>query len=126
MDGQQFPAEVHFVHVREDYLTNIAGALADTSGLAVLGIFIEGGADNATWFNPISNAAMEIVAAGDYTHTVSGMYNLNKFVHRINPKYKTAFNYWTYEGSLTTPPCSQAVTFIIAEHPIFITNDQVK
>ena len=54
VDGVRNAAEVHLVHVREDYINDISGALADSEGLAVLGIFIEGGADDdadTAWFD---------------------------------------------------------------------------
>ena len=33
--------QVHFVHVNEDYVDNVAGALDDAEGLMVIGIFFE-------------------------------------------------------------------------------------
>ena len=51
--------------------------------------------------------------------------DLNMFVHRINPTWASEFNYWTYAGSLTTPNCSEAVTWIVAEKSIRITDEQV-
>ena len=57
------------------------------------------------------------------TTNVSGI-DLNQFVQRINPSFQAEFNYWTYDGSLTTPDCNQVVKWIIAERPLFITNEQ--
>ena len=51
--------------------------------------------------------------------------NLNKMVQKINPGYGAAFNYWHYEGGLTTPTCNEVANFIIAEHPLQITDTQV-
>lgn len=33
--------------------------------------------------------------------------------------------YWTYKGSLTTPPCLEIVEFIIFKNPIHISKEQV-
>ena len=38
----------------------------------------------------------------------------------------TAFNYWHYEGSLTTPDCNEAVQFIVAERALPVTDAQVR
>lgn len=35
-------------------------------------------------------------------------------------------NYYAYSGSLTRPPCSEIVTWIIQPEPIAISSDQVK
>ena len=59
VDGVQNAAEVHFVHVKEDYINPLDSAaleqaLADPEGLAVLAIFIEGGAPDTAdtaWFD---------------------------------------------------------------------------
>ena len=125
VDTHSFPAEVHLVHVHEDYLDDPTGAYADPEGLSVLGIFIVGGATNATFFDKVSDAAKDITESGNYTTKVPATMNLNQFVNHINPGYKQAFNYWHYEGSLTTPPCSEAVMWLIAEHPLRVTDDQV-
>ena len=33
--------------------------------------------------------------------------------------------YWTYPGSLTTPPCNESVTWILFKEPIEISAEQV-
>lgn len=35
-------------------------------------------------------------------------------------------DYWTYSGSLTTPPLSESVTWIIKKQPVEVDHDQVR
>jgi len=34
--------------------------------------------------------------------------------------------YWTYEGSLTTPPCYESVRFVIFKNPVEVSERQVR
>ena len=72
------------VHVKEDYVSedgtvDLDSALMAEDGLAVFGIFITGGADNATWFDVVASAAKDIVDSGDYSTEVDpATVNLNQ------------------------------------------------
>lgn len=45
----------------------------------------------------------------------------------VNPELflPTAHTYWTYQGSLTTPPCSECVIWIVFKDPIEVSPEQV-
>ena len=45
--------------------------------------------------------------------------NLNKLL----PKVKT---YWRFSGSLTTPPCSEGVTWIVLKQPLTVSAEQLE
>ena len=134
IDEHRFPAELHFVHVKQDYIY-IDGSIdqrAFTSGdgLAVLSIFVKGGATAngffSQWFQPIAEAAKEIADSGDHTTIVQPKtIDLNQMAQRINPTFSGEFNYWTYNGSLTTPTCDESVVFIVAEKAIEVMDEQL-
>jgi carbonic anhydrase len=43
-------------------------------------------------------------------------------LNNLLPKDKT---YWRFSGSLTTPPCSEGVTWIVLKHPLTVSTEQL-
>lgn len=61
------------------------------------------------------NYLRNVLRAGtEYEESV----NLFTIQDIIQAKY---FNYFSYQGSLTTPPCSESVKWIVAKNPLTIT-----
>ena len=135
IDGHRFPAELQLVHVKENYIyidgTIDERAFTSGDGLAVLSVFVKGGASANTtfysqWFQPIAEAVKEIADSGLYSTIVQPKtIDLNQLAQRINPTFSGDFNYWTYNGSLTTPTCDESVVFIVAEKAIEVMDEQL-
>jgi carbonic anhydrase len=102
--GRHYPMEMHLVHK------------AESGKLAVIGVFIEEGAHNAA-FDPIWNNLPK--QKGVETHYPS----VNVDVDRLLPTNRASFR---YDGSLTTPPCSEGVRWIVMTSPIQLSADQIK
>jgi carbonic anhydrase len=103
LDGKRFPLEVHFVH-------------ADASGnLAVVGVFFEQGAANAA----LDKLGKRLpVRAGEH--------------HRLKVKLDAAElmpesrEYYRFSGSLTTPPCSEGVNWLVLKQTVTASEQQIK
>ncbi|WP_457641253.1 carbonic anhydrase [Persephonella sp.] len=103
LKGEQYPFEAHFVH-------------ADKNGnLAVIGVFFKEGKKNPIiekiWKNMPEHAGEEV-----------------KLAHKINaedllPKER---DYYRYSGSLTTPPCSEGVRWIVMEEEMEMSKEQIE
>jgi carbonic anhydrase len=101
LDGVRFPMEMHMVH-------------ADKNGkLAVLGVFIKEGKENAALKHMFENLPATTKAA-----KLQEQLDIAALV----PKKPRAY---TYTGSLTTPPCSENVQWIMLEKPITLSPAQV-
>jgi carbonic anhydrase len=102
VDGQEYPLELHLVH---------RGANND---LAVVGVFIVEGEDN-TAFVPVWDHLPEeeigIIATGATAHPAG-----------LLPTDQTTYR---YSGSLTTPPCSEGVTWLVMKNPVEMSAEQI-
>ncbi len=103
IDGRQFEMVAHLVH-------------KDGEGrLAVVAVLIEGGSARQPAMQAVLNnlpleKGEEMAAAG------------NLDMNQMLPENR---RYFTYMGSLTTPPCSEDVLWIVMKQPVQATADQL-
>lgn len=102
LDGKHAPMEVHFVHKSE------------AGDLLVVGVLLDEGASN-----PTMSAIWPLVGAAGSETAGTGDVSADSFL----PADMDAFR---YEGSLTTPPCSQIVTWNVLAHPAALSHEQIE
>ena len=103
IDGQHSPLEVHLVHKSAD------------GELAVMGILVEEGEHDVLW-EPMIGALPD--GPGDDRH----LEDLDLDMNELHPLPKRLFR---YQGSLTTPPCSEGVEWIIMTERRQISPEQM-
>ena len=102
--GKHYPMEVHFVHK------------SPSGALAVVGVFIEQGAHNKA-FDPIwANLPKQKGVESHFEHV---SVDVDSLLPRSHQSYR-------YDGSLTTPPCSEVVKWIVMKSPIQLSKEQIK
>lgn len=103
LDGQSFPIEMHLVHKSAD------------GKLAVVGVFITEGAENPAfapvWSHLPNEESPGLIATGA-TVQVAGLLPAEQTIYR-------------YSGSLTTPPCSENVTWSVMSQPVEMSAGQI-
>ncbi|XP_078493823.1 carbonic anhydrase-like [Ciona intestinalis] len=115
LKGQQFFGEMHIVHYNTKY-PNISQALNQPKGLAVLAFFIKDTAStNNVNFAKITDQIKNGFAS-----------NANKNIPAFAPSLllPKLSVYYRYDGSLTTPPCSETVIWTVFKEPIEISAAQ--
>ncbi|KAI8829994.1 alpha carbonic anhydrase [Chytriomyces cf. hyalinus JEL632] len=105
LSGQpiDFPLELHFVHV------------SDAKKISVLGVFFELGPWNP-WLDQF------ITQIPEHEH------QQNKLEHLyMGSMYEALMerNYFSYSGSLTVPPCTEEVLWMVAREPVTISDAQL-
>ncbi len=104
IEGKSFPLEVHFVHASKD------------GDLAVVALMLEEGRENKilskVWYK-MPHKADSSVAFG----LSSSMLN------EMLPRDKS---YFRFNGSLTTPPCSEGVRWFVLKNYATVSKEQIK
>ncbi len=103
VEGEAMPMEAHFVH------KNAVGKLA------VLGVLLKEGAENQV-LKPIWDAMPHQPSAED---TIPG---INIDIAQLLPADQSTYRYF---GSLTTPPCSEIVKWVMFQTPIEVSSAQI-
>ncbi len=104
VDGEHFPMEMHFVHQAAD------------GALAVVGVLIEEGAENLG-IAPLWAQLAEAPGTETTVQIPAG------FADHIFPGDVTGI--FHYDGSLTTPPCSEGVKWYVRKTPTQLSGDQI-
>ncbi|XP_040272308.1 carbonic anhydrase 15-like [Bufo bufo] len=117
VDGKQFPLELHIVHMNTKF-NSITEAKKDPQGLAVLGILITVGEAENPSYNTLVAAMKNVSLEGDFTEIPTFP------LQNLLPPHNGLSQYYRYQGSLTTPDCSEAVIWTVFEHPIAISRTQ--
>jgi carbonic anhydrase len=102
LDGVRYEAEFHFVHQSDD------------GRLAVLGALATEGKDNAAWAAFVRAAG----APGSASAAPAGAVDFAALL-------TGSLDHFAYSGSLTTPPCSEDVQWLLLESPVELGRGQL-
>ena len=103
IDGKVFPMEAHLVHADKN------------NNLAVIGIMFEVSEDNTTLNKLLRNLPENKDQKNEVKSEIFG--------YEILPESK---EYYRFNGSLTTPPCTEGVKWIVLKTPVTISKSQLK
>uniref|UniRef100_A0A672FV61 Carbonic anhydrase n=1 Tax=Salarias fasciatus TaxID=181472 RepID=A0A672FV61_SALFA len=107
--GTKYPAELHLVHWNTKY-ASFGEAASQPDGLAVVGVFLK------------VNLNQQQVAHFSYHFQGKQTTFPNFDPATLLPG---CLDYWTYDGSLTTPPLLESVTWIVCKEPISVSSEQM-
>ena len=102
IDGKSFAMEVHFVHADKD------------GNLAVVGVLVEEGEEH-----PVLSQLWAFMPENP------GETNQNPIGIEETDLLPPTREYYTYSGSLTTPPCTEGVRWIVLKTPVQASAGQI-
>lgn len=100
--GKKYAMEMHLVHKN------------DKGELVVVAVMFDKGAANAE----LEKLWRVMPEQAEKNVSITESLDLNKLL----PKDKT---YWRFSGSLTTPPCSEGVTWVVLKQPLTLSAEQL-
>ncbi len=103
INGKSFPMEAHFVHASAD------------GKLAVISVMFQEGARNPTLNMMLKNFPL--------TKHVDTPLEFSKDYLKV--MLPNSLDYYEFMGSLTTPPCSEKVRWIVLKNPISASKEQI-
>ncbi|KAG7455077.1 hypothetical protein MATL_G00252600 [Megalops atlanticus] len=112
--GTKYACELHLVHWNTKY-PSFAEAASQPDGLAVVGVFLKIGAANPR--------LQKVLDALDAIKNKGMQTTFSNFDPSI--LLPGSLDYWTYEGSLTTPPLLESVTWIVLREPVSVSSAQM-
>lgn len=106
LNGEHYPMEMHMVHETPD------------GKIAVIGVLIKQGAENPAYAKLWSVLPKN---KGEIQSTDTGLNSIDLLP--TNPQQASRYS---YEGSLTTPPCTEGVQWNVYEQPIELSQAQIE
>ncbi|NWX87243.1 CAH6 anhydrase, partial [Nothoprocta pentlandii] len=117
VDGMRYLAELHIVHYNSANYSSFEEAKDKRNGLAVLAfLYVDGHLEN-TYYSEFISKLAQIRFAGQSTQLAS------LDVRAMLPENLSRF--YRYRGSLTTPPCSESVTWTVFDDPVVLSHTQI-
>lgn len=103
INSKRYPLAAHFVHASEE------------GHLAVVGVMFEAGAENPA----LAEILRELPAEVNHEAALQQPLNLSALI----PGEK---NYYRFSGSLTTPPCTEGVRWLVMKQTVSASAEQIK
>ncbi|KAJ9579381.1 hypothetical protein L9F63_024513, partial [Diploptera punctata] len=120
LNNERFALEMHVVHHLRKYKT-LEHAGHEPGGIRVIGFFfrISDREHNNTGLQEVVDL-LQAVRLADTSTVVTEPFPISRLVPEFSSQY------FTYNGSLTTPPCAETVSWVIRKEPLTVSRQQIE
>jgi carbonic anhydrase len=113
MSGEAFPLEIQFVHKAQD-----------DDSFAVLSLLYKQGLENAFIEKILEVAPAETAKESFLTSAISLGDAIPRDITQYRSGTRISYPYYTYDGSMTTPPCRENVRYFVWSKPDHLSKAQ--
>uniref|UniRef100_A0A8C8H8A4 protein-tyrosine-phosphatase n=1 Tax=Oncorhynchus tshawytscha TaxID=74940 RepID=A0A8C8H8A4_ONCTS len=118
INNRRFPVEMQIYLYNSDDFDSLSAAIKEKRIIAAMAVFFEVGRRDNPAVEPIIQGLKRVVHHEKETF-------LSSFVLRdLLPS--SLGSYYRYTGSLTIPPCSKVVEWIVLSRPVFLSHSQLE
>lgn len=117
VNRDNYSGELHIVFWNKSECTSFANAVTHPNGIAVLGVFLKIGKVNEEFEKIIP--FLGLIKHKTDQVTLPEKVNLEQLLPRLK-------SFWSYRGSLTTPPYHETVNWIVFKMPIEMSAKQLQ
>lgn len=114
-----YPMELHLIHWNTTQFSSVEEAMEKPGGLAIIALFVQIGRENQGLRS--FTDCLESIQYKGRSVTISTPFNTNCLLP--DPMLR---DFWTYQGSLTSPPCCENVTWILFRYPLTVSISQIE
>ncbi|XP_046354462.2 carbonic anhydrase-related protein-like isoform X1 [Haliotis rufescens] len=119
VNNKAFPMEVQLIHWNTRHQDNQEDALGRPGGVVIVSLFTQVGREHQG-LRVITDGLEDVQYKGRQKSLLTGF---NPACLLPDPSLR---DFWTYDGSLTAPPCNEEVTWILFRYPLMISHPQIE
>ncbi|XP_063072272.1 receptor-type tyrosine-protein phosphatase gamma [Engraulis encrasicolus] len=117
INGRKFPVEMQIYMYNPDDFDSLSAAIQEKRIIAAMSVFLQVGRKDNVAVEPIITGLKRVVHHDK--ETFLGSFTLRELLP------VSLGSYYRYTGSLTTPPCSRVVEWIILSQPVYLSHTQL-
>ncbi|ELT96119.1 hypothetical protein CAPTEDRAFT_130369 [Capitella teleta] len=119
VNSKAFPMELHLIHYNVTLYSSFEEAVGQPNGVSIIGLLVQVGKEHAGL--KIITDQLEDIQYKGRQKTITSAFNPVCLLPD-----EMLRDFWSYNGSFTSPPCTEEVTWVMFRYPLTISFNQIE